>query len=101
MKGGVDINQIFRMAQQAQEKMEKEMETARGEASTGGGMVRVEMNGKKELLSLKIDPEIVKAEEIDSLQDLVLSAVNDASQQVDKLLSDKLGSMKSGLPGLF
>ena len=88
MKGGVDINQIFRMAQQAQEKMEKEMETARVEASTGGGMVRVEMNGKKELLSLKIDPEIVKAEEIDSLQDLVLSAVNDASQQVDKLLSD-------------
>ena len=52
MKGGVDINQIFRMAQQAQEKMEKEMETARVEASTGGGMVRVEMNGKKELLSL-------------------------------------------------
>ena len=101
MIGGVDINQIFRMAQQAQEKMEKEMETARVEASTGGGMVRVEMNGKKELLSLKIDPEIVKAEEIDSLQDLVLSAVNDASQQVDKLLSDKLGSMKSGLPGLF
>ena len=101
MKGGVDINQIFRMAQQAQEKMEKEMETARVEASTGGGMVRVEMNGKKALLSLKIDPEIVKAEEIDSLQDLVLSAVNDASQQVDKLLSDKLGSMKSGLPGLF
>ena len=101
MKGGVDINQIFRMAQQAQEKMEKEMETARVEASTGGGMVRVEMNGKKELLSLKIDPEIVKVEEIDSLQDLVLSAFNDASQQVDKLLSDKLGSMKSGLPGLF
>ena len=99
---GVDINQIFKMVKDAQEKLQQEMETLEVEGSAGGDMVKVKMNGKKEVLSVKIDPEIVNSEDIETLEDLIVSAVNSASEKVDQELQSKLPNIPGmNIPGLF
>ena len=91
--GGFDINQMMRQAQEMQERLQREMQDIRMEASAGGGMVTVAMSGSKELLEVRIDPEAIKDGDVEMLQDMVVAAVNEASRKVDEKLKGKLGAM--------
>jgi nucleoid-associated protein EbfC len=100
--GGLNIQQMMKQAQQMQERMSKEMDELRVEASSGGGVVTVEMKGNHEILSLKIDPEAVKEGDVEMLQDMVLAAINEANRKVDEAMKGKLGGMlPPGLGGLL
>ncbi len=93
------LQQLIKQAQQIQEKLESQMVDLRIEASSGGGMVQVSMDGKKELLSIVIEPESVDPDDLEMLQDLILAAVNEAGRKVDAALSDHLGGITQGLLG--
>ena len=93
LPGGFDIGQMMRQAQEMQERLQREMQDIRMEASAGGGMVTVAMSGSKELLEVRIDPEAVKDGDVEMLQDMILAAVNEASRKVDEKLKGKLGAM--------
>lgn len=95
--GGFDIQEMMKQAQQMQDEMQREMGKLRVEASAGGGVVRVEMNGAKELVDLKIDPETVKNGDVEMLQDLIVAAVNEASRKADEAMKGKLGSKLGGM----
>lgn len=95
------LNQIMKQAQALQEKFKKQLEDLNVEAAAGGGMVKVQMNGNKTVLSVSIDPEVVDKDDVEMLQDLVTAAVNEASRKVDEEAQQQLGSMAGGLPGLF
>ncbi len=99
----MNIQQMMKQAQQMQEKMQKQMEDLRIEASSGGGMVTVVMNGSKQVLSLKIDPEAVSKDDVEMLQDLILAAINDAHRKADEEMSKSMSGMMGGMkiPGLF
>jgi len=100
--GGLNIQQMMKQAQQMQEKMQKEMEELRVEASSGGGVVTVQMQGNHEILSLKIDPEAVKEGDVEMLQDMILAAVNEANRKIDEAMKSKIGGMlPPGLGGLL
>ena len=94
----MNIQQMMKQAQQMQERLQKQMAELRVEGNAGGGMVTVVVNGAKQILSLKIDPEVVVKEEVDMLQDLILAAVNDAQRKADEELSQAMGGMLP--PGL-
>ena len=98
----MNIQQMMKQAQQMQEKLQKQMAEMRIEATAGGGMVTVVINGAKQVLSLKIDPEAVSKDDVEMLQDLILAAVNDAQRKVDEALQQQMGGMMGGLkiPGL-
>jgi DNA-binding YbaB/EbfC family protein len=83
--------------------MQKQMAELRVEATSGGGMVTVVMNGAKQVQSLKIDPEAVSKEDVEMLQDLIIAALNDAHRKADEELSKQMSGMMGGLkiPGLF
>jgi len=99
---GVNMNQMLKMFKDTQEKLQKDMEKLEVEGSSGGDMVRVKMNGKKEVLSVKIDQEIIKPEEVETLEDLILSAFNNATEKADEALKSKLPSIPGlNIPGLF
>lgn len=96
---------MLRQAQQLQQRMAKiqeELESATVEATSGGGVVSVVVNGKMGLESLKIDPEVVVAEDVDMLQDLVLAAVNEGLDKAQQMVSDRMSSVTGGMniPGL-
>lgn len=93
---------LLKQMQQAQERIQREIAELRIEAAAGGGMVKVEMGGQKQLLSLKIDPEVVSKDDVEMLQDLVLAAVNEAGRQVDDAVQEKVGGLTGGMkiPGL-
>jgi nucleoid-associated protein EbfC len=93
LPGGFDLNQMMRQAQEMQERLQREMQEIRMEASAGGGMVTVAMSGSKELLEVRIDPEALKDGDVEMLQDMVVAAVNEASRKVDEKLKGKLGAM--------
>ena len=99
---GGDPRKLMKQLQQAKERMEAEIAALVVEASAGGGVVKVEMDGQKQLRSLKIDPEVVSKDELDMLQDLVLAAVNEAGRKVDEAVKEKVGGLTGGLniPGL-
>ena len=100
--GGFNMQQMMKQAQQMQEKMQKEMEELRVDASSGGGVVTVQMRGNHEIESLKIDPEAVKDGDAEMLQDMVVAAINEANGKVDDTMKGKLGGMlPPGLGGLF
>ncbi len=100
--GGLNIQGMMKQAQQMQERMSKEMEELRVEASSGGGVVTVAMKGNHEMLSLKIDPEAVKEGDVEMLQDMIVAAVNEANRKVDEAMKGKLGGMMPpGLGNLF
>jgi DNA-binding YbaB/EbfC family protein len=92
----------MKQLQQAQEKIQSEIAALVVEATAGGGMVKVEMDGQKQLRSLKIDPEVVNRDDVEMLQDLVLAAVNDASRKVDEAIQEKVGGLTGGMkiPGI-
>jgi DNA-binding YbaB/EbfC family protein len=96
----MDIRQMMKQAQKMQEQLQKQMQDLRIEATAGGGMVTVVVNGSKQLLSVKIDPEVVSKDDVEMLQDLVLAAVNDAHRKVDEELQKSMGGMLGGrIPG--
>ena len=99
----MNIQNMMKQAQQMQERMQKQMEEMRIEASSGGGMVTVVMNGSKQVLSLKIDPEAVTKDDVEMLQDLILAALNDAHRKVDDTMAKQMQGMMGGMkiPGLF
>ena len=99
----MNVQQMMKQAQQMQERMQKQMEDLRIEASSGGGMVTVVINGSKAVQSLKIDPEAVSKEDVEMLQDLILAAMNDAHRKVDEAMSQQMSGMMGGMkiPGLF
>ena len=96
---------MMKQIQQMQAKMEEmqaELEKAKVEGSAGGGMVRVVANGKQEILSIAIDPEVVDKGEIEMLQDLIVAAVNQAREKVQEMQAAQMSSITGGLniPGL-
>ena len=95
--GMKNMQKLMKQAQSMQEKLEAEMGELRVEASAGGGVVRVTMDGTKQLLSILIDPEVADPDDVEMLQDLVLSAVNEGVRKVDDTLSARLGGMVPGL----
>ena len=99
----MNIQQMMKQAQQMQERMQKQMADMRIEATAGGGMVTVVMNGSKQVLSLKIDPEAVSKEDVEMLQDLILAAINYAQRKADEAMSQQMSGMMGGMkiPGLF
>lgn len=104
MPGGFDLQEMMKQAQQMQEDMQREMQRIRVDASAGGGVVSVAMNGAKELVDLKIDPDAVKSGDVEMLQDLIIAAVNEASRKADEAMKGKLGSKLGGMglpDGLF
>ena len=103
MKGMGNLQKMLRNAQEMQEKLQRELAETRVEGSSGGGMVNVELDGTKNLISVKIDPEVVNKDDVEMLQDLIVAAFNDGSAKVDDLMKDKLGALGAGLkiPGLF
>ena len=96
-----NMNQLMKMAQDMSKKMEEQMDAVEVEGNAGGGMVKVTMNGHKNVLATEISPEVVDPDDIEMLQDLVTAAVNDALAKVDEELKDNLGGMAGGLPGGF
>jgi len=98
----MNINQVMKQAAQMQERLQKQMADMRVEASAGGGMVTVIVDGSKQIQSLKIDPEVVSKEDVEMLQDLIVAAVNDAHRKAEEQLSKQMGGMMGGIkiPGL-
>ena len=99
----MDMQQIMKQAQKMQEQLQKQMETTVVEASAGGGMVSVKMNGNRQLLSVTIDQEVFTSEDKEMLQDLIVAAVNEGIRKVEEALAGQLGNMTGGMkiPGLF
>jgi nucleoid-associated protein EbfC len=95
--------QLMKQAQQMQERMQKQMAELKVEGNAGGGMVTVTMNGAKQVLALKLDPEAVSKDDVEMLQDLILAAINDAQRKADEAMQKSMGGMLGGLkiPGLF
>ncbi len=99
----MNIQQMMKQAQQMQDRLQKQMAELRVEATAGGGMVSVVMSGQKQVLSLKLDPEVVSKDDVEMLQDLIVAAINDAHRKVDEAMSEQVGGMMGGmkLPGMF
>jgi DNA-binding YbaB/EbfC family protein len=97
-----DPRKLMKQLQQAQEKIQSEIAALVIEATAGGGMVKVEVDGQKQIRSLKIDPEVVNKDDVEMLQDLVLAAVNEAGRKVDEAIQEKVGGLTGGmkLPGM-
>lgn len=98
----MNIQAMMKQAQEMQERLQRQMTDLRVEATSGGGMVTVVVNGHKHLLSLRLDPEVVSKDDVAMLQDLIVAAVNDAHRKVDDAMKQSMGGMMSGLglPGL-
>ncbi len=103
MKGMGNLQKMLKQAQDMQENMQGQLAELRVEGSSGGGMVVVTLDGTKNLMSIKLDPEVVDKDDVEMLQDLITAAFNDAGTKVDEEVSQKLGAMGAGLkiPGLF
>lgn len=101
-----DMGKLLKMAQQAQERL-AEMQEKLGEktieASAGGGMVKVVMNGRHEVVSVKIEPEVVNPSDVEMLEDLIIAALGEARTKVDELVKQEMSSLTGGLPipGMF
>ena len=96
------MQQMMQQAQRMQEKMQQEIALIKVEATAGGGMVTVQMDGQKNLLSCKIDPEV--AGDVEMLQDMIVAAASEAVKKVDDEIKQKMGGMLGGMglpPGMF
>ncbi len=102
--GGGNMNNLMKQAQKLQKQMEdmqKDLETKEFEASVGGGAVVIKVNGKKEVTSINIKPEVVDPDDVEMLEDLVMSAVNEAIKKAEDETSSKMGKLTGGMGGLF
>ena len=93
----MNIQKMMQQAQQMQEKMQKQMAEMKVDATAGGGVVAVSMNGSKQLLSITIDPEAVSKDDVEMLQDMIVAAVNDAQRKVDDALQQQMSGMMGGM----
>ena len=94
------LQQILTQFRQMQEGLQKQVETVQVEASAGGGMVNVKMNGQKQVTEIRIDPEIFAGKDQELLQDLMLAAVNEAGRRVDEELTNQMKNLAGGIPGM-
>jgi len=95
--------ELLAQAQRATQELQEKMRATVVEASSGGGSVTVRMNGQKQVLAVKIDPEVVKGGDVEMLQDLIVAATNEATRKVEQTMQSSLSGMLGGLniPGLF
>ena len=98
----MNIAAMMQQAKQMQEQMQKRMAETKVEATAGGGMVTFVVNGAKQVLSIRIDPDVVSRDEVEMLQDLIVAALNDANRRVDEQLGNSMKGMLGnlGIPGL-
>lgn len=101
--GGMNMNNLMKQAQKMQKQMmdkQEELAARTLEMTSGGGAVKVVISGKKELQELKINPDVVDPDDVEMLEDLILSAVNEAIRQVEEMYNNEMGRMTGGM-GLF
>jgi len=100
--GGFNLQQLMSQAKQQYETLQRKMQEMVVDASSGGGTVTVKMDGRKQLLSLKIDPEAVKSGDVEMLQDLITAAINEAARKIDQSMQSTVGGLLGGMgiPGL-
>ncbi len=106
MRGGFNMQGLMKQAQKMQEKIQKAQEELKSktvEATVGGGMIKVVFNGSQEMVSIEIDKEAVDPEDVGTLQDLVLSAVNAGIKKSQEMVQSKMGDITGGIniPGMF
>jgi len=106
MGGGMNMNQLMKQAQKMQQEMaqmQEEMASKTLEVSSGGGAVKVTVSGEKKILELVISPDVVDPDDVEMLQDLVMSAVNEALRQIEETTSSQMSKLTGGLnlPGMF
>ena len=94
------LQQILTQFRQMQENLQKQVESVHIEASAGGGMVTVKMNGQKQLTEIHIDPEVFAGKDQELMQDLVRAAVNEAGRRVDEELASQMKGLAGGIPGV-
>ena len=102
MKLPGNMQEMMQQAQKMQEKLQQEIALIKVEATAGGGMVTVHMDGQKKMISVKIDPEV--ASDLEMLQDMIVAASNEAVKKVDDEIKGKMGGMLGGMglpPGMF
>lgn len=102
----MDMNQLMKQAQQMQQQMQKmqgELAERTVEAESGGGLVKVVLNGKQELVTITIDPKALDPEEADFLEDLILAAMQEGQKKVAEMTQEAMGGITGGMgiPGLF
>jgi nucleoid-associated protein EbfC len=95
------LQQMLSQFRSVQEKLEKQIDGIVVEASAGGGMVSVKMNGQKQLLEVRVEPDVFKGKDQEMLQELILAAVNEATRRVDEELSKQVKDLTGGLPGIM
>lgn len=98
----MNIQKMMQQAQQMQERLQKQMGDMVVEATAGGGMVTVAVDGHKQLLRIKLDPECVSKDDVEMLEDMIMAAVKDAQRKVDEALANQMQGMMGGMkiPGL-
>ena len=94
---GFNLQELMSQAKRQYEALQKKMEEIVVEGSSGGGTVVVKMDGRKQVLSVKIDPEAVKTGDVEMLQDLVMAAINGASRKIDETMQSTMGGMLGGM----
>jgi hypothetical protein len=94
------IQQMLSRLRQVQEDLQQQVNAVAVEASAGGGMVTVKMNGQKQIVDLRIEPEVFASKDQEMLQDLVRAAVNEASRRVDEELAKQMKNLAGGIPGM-
>ena len=99
---GFNIQELMSQAKQQYEQLQKKMQETVVESSSGGGTVAVKMDGRKQVLGIKIDPEAVKSGDVEMLQDLITAAFNGAAKKVDDSMQSVMGGMLGGMgiPGI-
>jgi DNA-binding YbaB/EbfC family protein len=99
----MNMQQLMKQAQKMQEQLHKQMESTVVEATAGGGMVSVKMNGNKQLISVQVDSEVFAGGDKEMLQDLIVAAVNEGIRKVEETMNSQLGNLTGGMkiPGLF
>jgi len=100
--GGFNLQDLMSKAKAQYESLQKKMQGTVVEVSSGGGAITVRMDGRKQVLSLRVDPEVAKSGDVEMLQDLVVAAINEAGRKVDSQMQSSVGGMLGGLgiPGL-
>ena len=97
---GFNLQDLMSQAKRQYEALQKKMQETVVESSSGGGSVTVKMDGRKQLLGIKLDPNMVKSGDIEMLEDLIIAAVNGAARKVDDSMQSVLGGMLGGIPGI-
>ena len=102
--GGGNMQQLMRQAQKMQQQMteaQEKLDAETYEAASGGGMVNVKVSGKRELLGITIDPQVVDPEDVEMLQDLIMAAVNEALRKGEEARESAMNKMAPGMGGMF